>query len=194
MTEVTNFPQPVPAASEPGQAVGMPGGQEALRVEPQFVNYFAFSVVEKWFFPDGNQWIAFKIMSEGDKAAFQRLTSRDVKVNRNSGDASFPVDAAGERHTLIKTSVVDWYIFAPNPYSGEPEQVPFSLSDTRHPTGMNLEKWLKLANPKLVEELEYTIRKANPWMQADMTIEEIDKEIERLQDLRRETEVREAGK
>ncbi len=143
---------------------------------------------------DGVQWVDFNIMSEGDKAKFQRKTNRDITVNQKTNDAKIKLDPAEERHELIKQSVCDWYMFAPNPHQGgRMEPVPFSLSDTRHPSGMCLERWLSLANPKLVEDLELAIRKANPWMQADMTVEAIDEEIKRLEELRIETVRRNQG-
>lgn len=175
--------------------LGTPGDFPAPGVPeaPQVVNYFAFSDTHRWYFPDKVQWIEFKIMNEGDKAQFQRKTNRDIKINQKTQDATVKMDPAEERHELIKQSVVNWYVFAPNQQTQHMEPVPFTKTDGRHPTGMNLERWLSLANPKLVEDLEFEIRKANPWMQADMTVEEIDKEIVRLKDMRDEAEKREAG-
>lgn len=185
MTE--QLTQTAPGTPEDFPAPGVP---EA----PQIVNYFAFGEVKRWYFPDGVQWFQYQVMDEGAKARFQRATNRDIKINQKTNDATVKLDPADERHTLIKMSVNDWYVFAPNLNNGgQLEPVPFTLSDTRHPTGMCLEKWLKLANPKLVEELEFEIRKANPWMQADMTVADIDEEIKRLNELREEAEKREAG-
>ena len=59
--------------------------------------------------------------------------------------------------------------------------------------GSELAKWLNVANPKIVDELEFAIRKANPWMQADMSAVEIRKEIERLQELEVQAMEREKG-
>lgn len=184
MTDQTMLPPGVPA-DFPSAGAPEPG-------VPQYVNYFTFSDTKRWMFPDGVQWMQFHVMNEGDKAAFQRKTNRDIKINQKTQDATVKMDPAEERHELIKSSVDDWYVFAPDA-TGRMQQVPFTVSDTRNPTGMCLERWLKLANPKLVEELEFEIRKANPWLQADMTVEEIDKEITRLQELRTEAEKREAG-
>lgn len=155
-----------------------------------FEDYFGFDDFGQYTFPDGKTWIKFKIMDEGDRAKFQRMTNKDIKISKNSGDASIPTDVAKERHDLIKTSVVDWNLHTRSG-PGQPMQpVGFSLSSGK----VNLESWLARANPKLVDELELAIRKANPWLQADMTVEEIDKEIERLQELRAEAVKREAAK
>lgn len=153
-------------------------------------DYFGFDEFGEFYFPDGKTWMKFKVMSEGDRAKFQRITNKDIKISKNSGDASIPTDVAAERHQLIKSSVIDWNLHTKNHTNGRLEPVPFSLSSGR----LNLEVWLSRANPKLVDDLELAIRKANPWLQSDMTVEEIDKEISRLKELRDEAEKREAAK
>jgi hypothetical protein len=51
----------------------------------------------------------------------------------------------------------------------------------------------EVANPKLVEDLEFAIRMANPWMQSEMTEEEVQKEIDRLYEVLNQIRDREAG-
>lgn len=160
-------------------------GQDPSDVE----DYFGFDDFGKFTFPDGKTWIKFKIMDEGDRAKFQRMTNKDIKISRGTGDASINADVAFERHELIKNSVVDWNLCRRNA-DGRMEPVPFSLSGR----GPNLESWLSKANPKLVDDLEFAIRQANPWMQAQMTVEEIDKEINRLGELRVQVEKENAAK
>lgn len=164
---------------------------DTLGVTPiELEDYFGFDAFETFNLPDGQQWIKFKVMSEGDRARFQRMTNKDIKIAKNSGDASIATDVAAERHELIKSSVVDWYMFARSVPGGPMEQVQFSLSSGK----LNLQSWLSKANPKIVDDLELAIRQANPWMQADMTVEEIDKEIDRLRELRNEVEKAAAAK
>jgi hypothetical protein len=171
-------------------ATGVPGDFPAPGTpEPQIVDYFAFAETHRWFFPDGVQWIEFKVMTEGDKARFQRKTNRDIKINQRTQDATVQLDAAAERHELIKMSCVNWLVYARQTPDSPMMPVAFSVSGS----GINLEKWLSVTNPKLVEDLELAIRKANPWMQADMTVEAIDEEIERLNELRAEAEKRASG-
>jgi hypothetical protein len=160
-------------------------GQSPTDVE----DYFGFDEFHEFTFPDGKTWIKFKVMSEGDRAKFQRMTNKDIKITRGTGDASINADVAAERHELIKTSVVDWNLCKRNS-QGVMEPVPFTKSAGK----LNLEAWLSQANPKLVDDLELAIRQANPWMQADMTVDEIDKEIVRLNELRDQVESANAGK
>lgn len=145
---------------------------------PVFVDYWGTDEKHKHFLPDGKQYFEFKIMNEGDKAKFQKLTNSDLVVDRNN-TARVKMDPVAERHTLIKTSVCDWLLYKDN------QPVAFSKQ--------LLEKWLEVAPPKIVEDLEYAIRMANPWMQADMTVEMIDEQIERLYEQRKQAVERAEG-
>lgn len=146
----------------------------------QFEDYWSFSQTERYTLPDGHQWIEFNIMNEGQKASYQKMINRDIKINRKSGDASIKSDIADERHSLIRASVVNWNLRKGSEYVAYSRQM--------------LDNWLNVANPRIVEALEFAIRKANPWLQGDMSIEDIDEEIQRLQELRLETEKRDQGK
>lgn len=153
-----------------------------------YEDYFGFDETLEHVFPDGKQKIFFKPMTEGMKAKFQSATNKDVVVERASGNARMKVDPASERQELLKASVVGWSLKKKNPTTGKWEDVPFSKG-TRNAT---FELWLENANPKLVEALESDIRKANPWLLADQTVEEIDKEIKALEEARVEAVKREA--
>lgn len=159
---------------------------ESVHVEDtvQYESYWGTDTTERFTFPDNKQYIEFKIMNEGDKTKFQKLTNQDLIVQRDQS-ARVKTDPAAERHMLIKTSVTGWFMVAPNVSTGKLEPAAYSPQ--------LLEKWLTVAPPKLVEDLEYAIRMANPWMQQDMSIEEIDKEIDRLHEVRKQVVDREAG-
>lgn len=152
-----------------------------------YEDYFGFGDQQIFTLPDGKQTITFKVMNEGERSAFQKKTSRDIKFNRATSDAAIRADPAEERRELIMTSVTGWTLKRRGP-SGWTD-APFSGGKP----GSELDQWLKVANPKVIDDLEMAIRKANPWMQADMTTEEIDKEIDRLTDLRAQVAERERG-
>ena len=152
--------------------------------EQVFEDYWGFDDTNLWYFPDGKQYIQYKVMTEGDKAKFQRATNRDITLSRTSGDAKIKADPASERWALLEASVVGWNVYRNN------QPVPFSIGSP----GANFEQWLDKANPKLVEDLEFAIRKANPWLQADMSVEDIDREMDRLRELRDEVQKRDAAK
>jgi len=154
--------------------------------EAQIVNYWGTDEKHKHYLPDGVQYFEFKIMNEGDKSKFQKLTNTDLVVDRNN-TAKVKMDPVAERHTLIETSVCDWYLYTPKTKDPGSEMVLATFN-----TAM-LKSWLQVAPPKIVEDLELAIRKANPWMQAEQTVEMIDEEIERLHDLRKAAIERAAG-
>lgn len=153
-----------------------------------YEDYFGFDEQKTFTLPDGKQHIYFKVMSEGDRARFQSSVNRDITVARQTGDAKISADPAAERHALLSASVTGWSLKRKN-NRGEWEDAPFSTGNK----GSEFEKWLAKANPKLVDDLEFAIRKANPWMQADMSVEDIDKEIDRLVELKVQVQEREKG-
>lgn len=152
--------------------------QEVLPESPQ-VDYFGFQQFEKYYLPDGHSWFELRAMNEGDKARFQKRTQRDLVLEKGSGNARFKMDPGVERHELIKASVVNWNLMR----QGIPQ--PFGERA--------LQDFLNLADPKIVEGLELAIRKLNPWLLNDLTVEEIDRQIDELQEMRAIAVEREAG-
>lgn len=145
----------------------------------EYEDYFGFGSTLRWHFPDGKQWIEYQVMNEGQKQKFQKQTSRDINVDRASGSARFRADIAADREALILNSVVAWNLMRKGT-SGNWEVVPFSGGSP----GSTLAQWMKGANPRLIEDLEREIRDANPWLNAEMEITQVDEEITRLQELR----------
>lgn len=142
-------------------------------------DYFGFGSSEKYVLPDGVSYIEFTRMNEGKKKFFQDKTSKDLVLERQSGNARMSVLQGSERHELIKACVTGWNLTR----GGHP--VPF--------TAPNLNDFLTLADPLVVEGLEKEIRKANPWLLAEMTVADIDREIENLTEMRKVAEERERG-
>lgn len=153
-----------------------------------YEDYFGFDQKHVFYLPDGKQFIEFQTMDEGRKAKFQKMTNRDVVLERQSGNARMNVDPASERWELLKASVTGWKIMRKN-NNGKFEPVPFSIGSP----GAEFEKWLDKANPLIVADLEVAIRKANPWLIGEMTVEDIDKEMDNLRELREAAVKREAG-
>lgn len=148
-------------------------------VEPAYTDYWGFDESERFWFPDHRQWIDFKKMNEGDRAKYQRDTRSDITLERTTGNAKMKADPSAERHALVKATVKDWNLYRKG------QKVPFSLQ--------TLDQWLGQTNPAIVDELEKAIRKANPWLLGEMTVEQIDKEISDLQEMREVAVKREQG-
>lgn len=154
-----------------------------------FADYWGFSDTENHFLPDGKQYFIIQRMNEGAKAKYQREIRSDITIQRSTGDAKMKADPATERHALLKACVVGWNLKARDERSGQVIDVPFSISTGQY----NFEKWLSVADPRWVEELEKQCRKLNPWLLQEMKVEDIDKEIENLKEMREEAVKREAG-
>lgn len=162
-----------------GNAQVVPTPNPESQQPPVQQDYFGFSEAHVYTLPDGVSWIQIESMNEGQKSEFQKLTSRDLLLDRASGNARVKADIAGERHALIKTCVKNW-----NMVRGG---VPLAFSRKA------LSDFLELANPKIIEDLETEIRKANPWLLAEMSVADIDREIENLTEMRKIAQEREQG-
>lgn len=146
------------------------------------VNYWGFGRMEKFFLPDGVQYIEFRPMTEADRQHYQNNTQAVLSLNRASGDSKLPLNQARDRKALLAASVKGWYFFGPD---GAPV-------DFKH-REFGWDKWVAVADPQIIDALEKAIRKANPWMQSDMDKDEIRKQIDELEDLLRQKEEEEAG-
>lgn len=142
-------------------------------------DYFGFGGEEQFFFPDGVTFITFKVMNEGQRAKYQKLTSRDFIMDQKRQEARVPMNPAEERHALLKSSIVGWNLVR----RGNP--VPFNER--------SLLDFLIDADPRLVDKIETAIRKANPWLLNELSVKDIDDQIEQLQEQRVVALEREAG-
>lgn len=152
---------------------------EMLEKQARQEDYFGFTETKKFIFPDKATFIEFRVMNEGDKSDFQKATQNDVILERNSGNARMKMDPASERHKLIEVSVVSWNLRR----NGQP--LPY--------TRAALKDFLKLTDPRLIENLEKEIRKANPWLLQDMKSDDIRKQISELEEMLAVAEERERG-
>lgn len=157
--------------------------------EEVFADYWGFSDTKNHFLPDGRQYFVIQRMNEGAKAKYQREIRSDITIQRSTGDAKMKADPATERHALLKACVVGWNLKAKDERAGTVIDVPFSISSGQY----NFEKWLSVADPRWVEELEKECRKLNPWLLQELSVEDIDKEIENLKEMREAAAKREAG-
>jgi hypothetical protein len=143
-----------------------------------YEDYFGFDDRKKFMLPDGKQYIEFKPLNEGERVKYESKTSRDVKFNRRTDDAAIQMNPGEDRHALITSSVTGWLMMQRTSNGWQP--VAFSQG-----RGGTFEQWLAKADPKIVNDLFEAIRKANGWMIDEMTIEAIDEELKRLEDLRK---------
>lgn len=143
-------------------------------------DYFAFENTHRTMLPDGKQWVEHRELNEGQKRKYQNSINRDVVIRRASGDASMKMAPGDERHALLKVALIDWHVMRAG------VEVPF--------TPKALDEFLDKAPPKIIDMIEKDVRKANPWLLAEMSVEDIDREIAQLQELRETKQREDEGK
>lgn len=156
----------------------------------QILDTWSYSTVEQHVIPNsGGQYIEFKKMTEADKTEFQAKTNRDVRVQSTTKDIKLNMDPGKERRVLLDICVVGWNLYRPSMRpqdNGALVQVAFDKKA--------FSEWLKVVDPKIIQDLEKAIRDANPWMRQDLTADEYDIEIAALEELRDEARKRELEK
>ncbi len=163
---------------------------EAVEEPVSYEDYWGVDETFKFFLPDGKQFFEIRPMNEGMKAKFQKTTNKGIQMNQRTQDATIHIDPANERHTLIEQSVINWLIMQKDARgTWSPYPCPTEENRRRNNIHVILEKF----NPKVIQDLEFFIRQQNPWMQADMDVEEIDKEMDRLIQLKKDVLEQKAG-
>lgn len=133
-------------------------------------DYFGFDEERTFMFPDGVTFVTFKLMNEGDRKNYARKTNKDLRVQKG-GDAFLSINQVEDKHALIEVCVTGWNLVR----AGKP--MSFSKQ--------NLATFLTLASPLLIDDLAQEINDANPWLLGDVELEDLDKEIERLEGLKK---------
>lgn len=165
----------------------LPGAAEQADPFNGFENYYAFDEKDKWFFPDGKQWIEFRKLTEGDRAKYLKATRSDVHLNQKSGEARIPFDQSADRKELLLHSITDWLLVSF--MGGRATPIAFQPGASK---GGVVAQWIDRADPAILGQLEKAIRKANPWLLNEMSSEQIRKEITDLEELLVVAEKREA--
>lgn len=143
--------------------------------ERQFVDYFAAPQPERWYLPDGNQYFEFQELREGGKAAYEKATNKDIRVQRSTGDARLSVDPATQRQTLIRLSVTDVHLLQADA-RGIPTEVPFN----KDRPGKFWDNLFTFFPAKYIEQLHEEITKANTWLAADDDVQALKDQREQL--------------
>lgn len=139
---------------------------------------------EKWYFPDGIQYFEYVPMNHGMRTKYQAVTQTDIDIEKRTGNMRVKTNLGSDMNHLIDMSTVGWKIYRNN------EEVAFSKGSP----GSNLHMFLAVASPSLVDKYIETLRKANPWLLGEQSVEDIDSQIRDLQKLREEVADRESGK
>lgn len=141
---------------------------------PTQADYFGFSEVHTVTLPDGVSYVQHRTLTEGDRRLYLNTVNREVRVQKVTGDAIMKMAAGDERYALLQAAIVGWNLTR----DGKP--VVFSKGSP----GAALEQFLDKADPKLVDMIEKDVRKVNAWLAADVTVGDIDKQMDELRELR----------
>jgi hypothetical protein len=178
--------QALPAGVGPKDEVGEAPTFASGNADPIPVNYFGGDVTERVTFPDGVQWVEVKEFTEGDRRKYLMAINKDIRVERQSGSAFLKNTAAVDRYELLQVAVIDWKLFRPDPRTSDMIEVKFSAHELRI--------FLDKGPPKIFELIEKQVRKLNPWLMADLTVEQLEEQIAELQEMVEVKLKEEAGK
>lgn len=144
-------------------------------------NYFGFEETHKVFFPDGVTYIMHKTLNEGGRRKYLDAVNRDIRLQKTTGDAIMKMQAGSEKHVLLKAAICGWNLLGP-----KGSELPF--------TPQNVDKILNEFDPSLIDRIEKDVRKKNVWLMADLSVEDIQKQIDELQEMLETKKKEEEGK
>lgn len=152
---------------------------------PVYEDYFGTDTRHQTMLPDGISWVEHKELTEGERKKIQNDSNRDVRLQRVTGDALIRSRPGDERHALLDAAITGWNL-RKRDVTGTLVEVPFNKKA--------LANFLDSAPPKLIDAIQKDIYKFNPWLLQDLSVEDIDKQIEELQEMRAVKEREEEGK
>lgn len=141
-------------------------------------DYFAFSETHKVQLPDGVTYVEIKSLNEGERRKYLNGMNRDVEIDRASGNAKMQMRPGDERFALLREAIVGWNLIM----GGTPVTFNSAMK----------EQFLNQANPKIIDLIDKETRKLNAWLLEDMSLEDLLKERDNLDEMietkRRESE------
>jgi hypothetical protein len=152
-----------------------PGREPEVTV---YEDYWGTKGEKLHYMPDGKQYFKIKKMNEGDRAKYQFESGMQMTSMRKTGDTKIDINQAKDREALVCAAVIDWSLFK------DQSPVPFNKGSLR--------AWIQGADPKLLDKLLMDIRKFNPFLQEDLSVKEIDEQMQELRELRDVAAKREA--
>ncbi len=143
-------------------------------------DYFGFEETNTVMLPDDVSWVQHQTLNEGSRRKYLNSVNREVRLAKATGDAILNMQTGEERHALLKSAITGWNLMR----DGNP--VPFN--------GGQVDQFLSKANPKIIDKIEKDVRKHNPWLMQEVSLEDIDQQIKELEELRAQKQAEEEGK
>lgn len=155
--------------------------------EGQQVDYFGVDVEEKVFLPDKVSYVIVQELNEGERRKYLNKTNKDIRLERQTGDAHLRMATGDERFYLLQSAIVGWNLVSFNKKTNEMQALPFNRQ--------NLDRFLEETRPKVLDKVEEKVREMNPWLlPAEITVETIDEQINDLKAMREKILERDEGK
>jgi hypothetical protein len=156
-----------PGLDHSGHTVVRGGQAEAEPIV--YEDYWGTNETIRHTMPDGVSWFEIKKMNEGDRARYQYEAQLKMTTKRKTGDTEIDLDHAKDRMALICNSVIGWNLRR----DGQP--VLFNMQALR--------AWVTATSPVYVDALIGKIRKFNPFLQEDLSSEDLREQIKDLQEM-----------
>lgn len=141
---------------------------------PVQADYFGFSETHVVYLPDEVSYIEHSTLNEGARRKYLNQINKEVAIKKLSGDAVMRMQSGDDKHALLEAAITGFNLRQ----GGQP--VVFSKGSP----GSTLSQFLAMADPKIVDIIEKDIRKFNPWLMAEMTVEDIQKQIDDLEEMK----------
>ena len=135
------------------------------------VDYFGFEETENVFLPDGRSYLTIQALNEGGRRRYLNRVNREVKIAKQTGDAIMQLANGDERRILLAEAVVGWNLVRKSK-DGSIQPLVFNEG--------KLNEFLTSANPKVIDVVDKAVRAQNPWLMADVTLEDLLKQKEEL--------------
>lgn len=132
-------------------------------------DYFGASQVHVVLLKDGVSTISHKTLMEGEKRDYMNKVNRDLTLNRKTDDAKVRLAPGDDRAELFKLAICDWSIVR--------DGRPYAF------TAQHLNDVLRMFPPDVLDDVEKDIKVKNAWLLADVSIEDLEKEIADLTEL-----------
>ena len=144
------------------------------------VDYFGGDQIQRWMLPGSKeQFFDIKVMAHGSRTKYQESVTRDVKIERRSGDAHMRLGSAAERDLLIREAVTDLYLKKGQKFVSGKKEINTVLVD--FPT-------------EIIDLLYKEIVKINPWVLGELSLEDMIAERDSLNEMIEVKQKEEAGK
>jgi hypothetical protein len=136
--------------------------------------------------PDNKSYVEIAALNEGRRRKYLNTVNREVTVMKATGDAKMTLANGDERRILLQQAIVGWNLVSRNKSSGEIQPVTFNSS--------RLLDFLENANPRVIDIIDKAVREQNPWLQNDVTLEDLLKQRDELEEQIEKKRAEEEGK